>query len=244
MNWLTNHFLAEGPGIPKDAPKPEGLRLLAFVLGREWWTLLKLNLLFVAFALPLFTIPAAWFATVSISVTMIEDRNVWLLKDFWAAFRSRFALSSALGLAFLGAGALCILAVRTYASAVKDNLLFAPPLMMAIAVSVLLLLYGAHLFVALALGHGRPFGDLAKAAVLGLLARPLPGILALLIVGALWIVHIAFYPASVFMPVLVNFSLGALVLSFATIKGVRFGFSRLAADTRHEAARGSETQSA
>ena len=92
MNWLANFYFREGPGIPKDAPKPEGLRLLASVLGREWWAFLKLNLLFVAFSLPIVTLPAACFATVSICVAMIEDRNVYLWRDFWSAFRSRFRL--------------------------------------------------------------------------------------------------------------------------------------------------------
>ena len=60
MNWLANFYFGEGPGIPKDAPKPEGLRLLASVLGREWWALVKLNLLFIAFSLPIVTLPAAY----------------------------------------------------------------------------------------------------------------------------------------------------------------------------------------
>ena len=41
MNWLYNLYFREGPGIPKDAPKAEGLRLLAAVLRREWWELTK-----------------------------------------------------------------------------------------------------------------------------------------------------------------------------------------------------------
>ena len=48
MNWFLNYYFAEGPGIPKDAPAPKGLSLLASVLGREWWDLLKLELLFIA----------------------------------------------------------------------------------------------------------------------------------------------------------------------------------------------------
>lgn len=227
MNWLTNYYFGEGPGIPKDAPKPEGLRLLAAVLGREWWELLKLNVLFILFALPVVTLPAAYFATVSVTLTMVEDRNVFLWRDFWTAFRSRFALVTLLGLVLCGGGALSALAIGTYAEAAKDNLLSVVPLSVAVTVSVLLPLYAIHLFVGLAEGADRSLAEIARAAAIGLLARPLPGLAALCVVALLWLAHILFYPASILLPVLVNFSLGALVTSFAVLRGVRFGFSHI-----------------
>ena len=164
MNWFLNFYFGEGPGIDKNAPRPEGLRLLGAVLVREWWELLKLNLLFVAFALPLVTIPAAWFAAVSISVTMIEDRNVWLLRDFWAAFRSRFALTTLVGMAFCAGEALSVLAITTYADAAKDNLAFAAPLTIAILVAIALPLLVTNVFVALAKYRGMPLGELLRLA--------------------------------------------------------------------------------
>ncbi len=244
MNWLTNFYFGEGPGIPKDAPAPEGLRLLASVLGREWWELIKLNLLFIAVSLPIVTLPAAYFATVSIAVMMIEDRNVYLWRDFWNAFRSRFWLTTLLGLLVCGGGWLAIIAIQTYGGAAKGNLLFIAPLTIAVAVSVLLPLFAIHLFVGLAQAAGRSRTDVLKASAIGLLARPLPGLAALLAVALLWLVHILFYPASVFMPVLINFSLGALVTSFAVLKGVQFGFLHIATVPREGPTRRPRTQSA
>jgi uncharacterized membrane protein YesL len=177
----------------------------------------------------LITLPAAYFATVSICVAMIEDRNVYLWHDFWRAFRSRFLLATLLGLAFCSAGALTALAVETYAETAKGNLLFVAPLTVALAVSVLLPLFGASLFVAVAKAPGRPLPDIFRAAAIALLARPLPGLAALSFVALLWLAHILFYPASVLLPVLINFSLGALVTSFAVLKGVQLGFSQVAA---------------
>jgi uncharacterized membrane protein YesL len=243
MNWFLNFYFGEGPGISKDAPKPRGLRLLARVIAREWWELLKLNLVFIAFSLPVVTLPAAWFATVSITVMMIEDRNVYLLRDFWGAFRSRFVLTSLLGIIFCGTGALTYLALATYAGAARDNLMFAAPLTIAVVMAVALPLFGMHLFVALAKGQDRNLIDLAKAAVIGFLAYPLPGIAALAFVAALWIAHVLFYPASVFLPVLVNFSLGALVMSLSVLKGVQLGFSRQAIVPRQGTTGSPKTQS-
>ena len=136
MNWFLNFYFGEGPGIDKNAPKPKGLKLLGAVLAREWWELLKLNVLFIAFALPLVTIPAAWFAAISVSVAMLEDRNVWLLRDFWAAFRKRFVLTTVLGFGFCVGEALAVLAITTYAGAATDQLVFAAPLSIAIVIAL------------------------------------------------------------------------------------------------------------
>lgn len=244
FDWLTSFYFREGPGIAKDAPKPTGWRLLASVLAREWWELLKLNLLFLIFCLPLVTVPAAWFALVSITVAMIEDRNVYLLRDFWRAFRTRFALATGLGIAFAAVEALSLLALVSYANAARDHLAFVVPMVVALVVSALLPLYAGHVLVAMALKGKATLGTLARASALGLLARPLPGLGAFFFVALLWVVHVIFYPASVFMPVLVNFSLGTLAMSFAVYRGVQFGFSHLAASSQHETTGSPETQSA
>ena len=244
MNWLHNYYFGEGPGIDKDAPKPEGLRLLASVLGREWWALVKLNLLFIAASLPIVTLPAAHYATVRITVAMVEDRNVYLWRDFWSAFRARFWLVTLSGAVFGGGGALTIFALQTYAGAAKSNLLFVAPLTIALVVAVLLPLFANHLLVALATSAGRSLADVFKASAIGMLMRPLPGLAALLFVALLWLASVFFFPASVPLPVLVNFSLGALVTSFAVRKGVQLGFSHVAIVPRSGPTRRPRTQSA
>ena len=242
MNWLTKHYFGEGKGIDKNAPKPTGLRLLAHVLGREWWELIKLNLLFIAFSLPVVTLPAAYGAMVRISVEMIEDRTVYLWRDFWAAFRAGFIRTSLLGAVLFGSGLLCAQAISTYANAAKTNLAFAVPLAIGLAVAVALPLFSAHVFVALSMGRNRPLSTILKASAIGVLTRPMPGLAALVVVALLWLAHIWFYPISVLLPVLVNFSLGALVTSFATLKGVRLGLDFCTTDLEDGTAARSNSQ--
>ncbi len=226
MNFLVNLYFREGPGIDKNAPAPTGLRLLAHVAGREWWDLIKLNVLVIAFSLPLVTLPAAWFAAMRVSVMMIEDRNVYLLREFWAAFRSGFWRATGFGAILIAAGALAVIAVQTYAALALASLIYAAPLALAIAMAIIVPLFALYLFTALAMDTKATIARLLKAAGLGLLRNPLSGLSALAVIGALWIAHILFYPASVILPVLVNFSFGALIGSFGAMKGVRFGLAR------------------
>lgn len=228
MNWVANFYFREGPGIDKDAPEPEGLRLLGAVLVREWWDLLRLNVLFIAACLPLVTVPAAYFASVAVCVAMIEDRNVYLWRDFWDAFRSRFWGATLGGVVFAAAWALAWVALPAYAAEARNNLVFAVPFALVLAVSVLLPLLASSFLVSLAKAKGRSAGQVIRISALAVLARPLPGLAALSVVGALWLAHILFYPVSVFLPVLVNFSLGALLMSFAMLKGVELGCSQAA----------------
>lgn len=227
MNFLVNLYFREGPGIDKNAPAPTGLRLLAYAAGREWWELIKLNVLVIAFSLPLVTLPAAWFAATRVSVMMIEDRNVYLMREFWSAFRAGFWRATGFGVVLIATGALAVLAVRSYSALAMESLIYAAPLALAIAMAIIVPLFVLYLFTALAMDTKATTAGLLKAAGLGLLRDPLSGLSALTVIGALWIAHILFYPASVILPVLVNFSFGALIGSFGAMKGVRFGLDRL-----------------
>lgn len=212
----------EGPGVSKDAPPKTGLALFASILRREWWALVKLNLMFLIASLPLITLPAAYLAMTRLCVTMVDDQNHYLLRDFRRAFTRRFATATLTGLFTLGIGAMAIFAVTSYASAAKDHLFFAAPLGLVTGVIALLPIYASTLMVVLAISD-LPLKHALRAGFFGLLARPLPGLAALAVMIALWLAHIAFYPASVLMPVLVNFSLGALTMSFAMLPGARAG---------------------
>ena len=64
----------------------------------------------------------------------------------------------------------------------------------------------------------QPLGPTIRLARLGALARPLPALAAFGVVAVLWLLHVAFYPASIFMPALFNFSFGTLAVTFGVHK--------------------------
>jgi hypothetical protein len=166
---------------------------------------------------------------------MVEDRNVWLWRDFRDGFLGRFRAATVCGLAMASLMALAGGATFAYAGAARDSLAFAPPLAVAAAVLAMIPVYAAHLFVLLAQGH--PVAGALKAAAIGVLARPLPGLAGLGFVAALWLAHVALYPASVLVPVLFGFSLGALAMTFAVHRGARIGLEHVAAATGRFATR-------
>ena len=197
---------------------------------REWWTLIELNLLYALCCLPVVTIPAAQVAMTRICVTMIEDRNVYLLRDFRETFVQRFWRATAFGalalLAVLAAGYSSIF----FAQAATVQILFVLPMSASAAVAVFAMLAAAHGFTLLAMGE-QPLGATLRLALLGALARPLPALAGLAVVAGLWLLHVAFYPASILMPAIFNFSYGTLAVTFGVHKAAASLIaSRMASD--------------
>lgn len=214
MQWLRDFWTKEGPGIPKDAPKKTGLALFSQIFAREWWEMVKLNILFILAALLIIPLPAALAAMAFVCVAFVEDRNTYLLRDFLEALRRYFWRATGWGLLFAAAIGLGGYAIVTYASAARENLLMAAPLAIALVVTVFLGVMACHLLVLMVM-RDLPGKTLIKLSAIASIIRPLPLLAALLFNAGLWLAHIAFYPVSVFMPATLNFSLGLFAITFA-----------------------------
>ncbi|MBB5551245.1 YesL family protein [Rhizobium lentis] len=213
MQWLRDMWTKAGPGIPKDAPAKTGLALFADILAREWWEMVKLNILFILTSLFVVTLPAALAAMARVSVAFAEDRNTYLLRDFLEAFRQYFWRATAWGLALAGALAIGVHAIVTYAAGARGNLMLAAPLAIALVATAFLAVLACHLIVLMVM-RDLPALRLLRLAALASVARPLPALAALAVNTTLWLAHILFYPVSVFMPATVNFSLGMFAVAF------------------------------
>ncbi|MGK9051390.1 DUF624 domain-containing protein [Xaviernesmea oryzae] len=213
MQWLRDMWTREGPGISKDAPKKTGLALFAEIFAREWWEMVKLNILFILAAMFVVTIPAALAATACVCLAFVEDRNTYLLRDFTEAFVRYFWRASAWGLALTAALGTGVYATAAYVSAARDNLVLAVPLTVSIVVTGFIAVLACHLIILMVMRDLPAFRLLRLAAIASVL-RPLPALAALAFVSALWLAHIIFYPVSVFMPATLNFSLGMFAVAF------------------------------
>ncbi|SCB61074.1 Uncharacterized membrane protein YesL [Rhizobium aethiopicum] len=213
MQWLRDMWTKEGPGIPKDAPAKTGLALFADILAREWWEMVKLNILFLLASLLVVTLPAALVAMARVSVALVEDRNTYLLRDFAEAFLRYLWRATAWGLALGAAFAICIYVILTYAAGARDNLVLAAPLAVALVATTFLAVTACHLIMLMVM-RDLPALRLLRLAALASVVRPLPALGSLAFNATLWLTHILFYPVSVFMPATVNFSLGMFAVAF------------------------------
>ena len=109
MAFLRPNYEKPGPGIDKDAPQKKGLALFFDILVREFWQLVKLNLIFIIACIPIVTIGAALAGLSKSTTKMVRDvpNDVW--DDFKTGFKENWkpaTVCGAFGLVFV-IGSIC-----------------------------------------------------------------------------------------------------------------------------------------
>ncbi|HIS02398.1 MAG TPA: YesL family protein [Candidatus Pullichristensenella avicola] len=99
------------PDLTREAVKRRGFLGFMETLWREFFELIKLNLLFLLACVPVVTIPAAVTGMCGVVTKMARDKNHFLWPDFWKAFKRDFGLSLLGGLIY--AAALAVFSVST-----------------------------------------------------------------------------------------------------------------------------------
>lgn len=219
MGWYQALYEGKPRREEDPGPRPKGLKLLWFVLRWHWWTLVKLNILFWLFCLPLVTIPAALKAMTRVCVLLLRGQPVDLWPDWWSGFRQGFARTTA-----AGAGIALVLGAAGFGAAfygrgmAESGLLAAPAFLllaaMAVVVMSLFSLFPLLEFSELGLGEA------ARSALLLVLVR-LPQNLAVLgVLAALTAAYLLAYPYSTFVLAAMAFSLFWLIACFAAWPGL------------------------
>ena len=97
--YIMRKRFAPGKGVTKPPPD-RGIRLFFFVLYTHFWELVKLNLLLLAFCIPIITIPAAFCGANRVIINLIYEGDSFLWSDFIAEFKGSFFRSIPFGAIF------------------------------------------------------------------------------------------------------------------------------------------------
>lgn len=95
-------YTKPGKGVKKGGSSDKSALFLYFeIFGRKFWDLIKLNLLFALFCLPVITIGPALAARSYILREFVKEKPVFLWSDFKDCFLSNFRQSLPVGLIHL-----------------------------------------------------------------------------------------------------------------------------------------------
>lgn len=208
------------PGIDKNAPKKKGFALFLETLWREFFPLIKLNLLFLLSCVPIVTIPAAITAANRITVTMVRDRNYFMWTDYWTAFKRDFGRSALAGI--LLAVALGLFGLSTWFYFTLSQSVHKLFLILAgCSVCLLLTAYftALYFFPMLAMVE-LPTVTLLKNSIImayTCFKRTLPAALITLALGA---VSLGLLPYSLVYLVFISLSLNSLISNFFIVKPI------------------------
>ena len=196
------------PDLERSAIRKRGFVGYMDMLWREFFELLKLNLLFVLSCVPIITIPAALTAMHRITSVMVRDENHFLWPDYWKAFRRDFWKG-------LGGGAAIAAVMALFVLSTVFVLLAG----FAACVVLLTLCVSFYFFPMLAMVD-LPLGALLKnsmALVFGNIGKTL---LALLLFALLIGLGVGLLPYSFIFAALIMFSFVASITTYLTYPAI------------------------
>lgn len=93
MKIFSSNFEKEGPGVRKDEPLKKGSALFVELFIRRFWDLIKVNIIFIVYCIPIITIGPAIGAMTSVTMSMVRQNHIYILSDFHNAFKENWKQS-------------------------------------------------------------------------------------------------------------------------------------------------------
>ena len=209
------------PDIPKNAKKKKGVVGFLEIFWREFFALIGLNMVFIVTSLPIITIPASLTAMSRITATMVQDKNHFLIADYWRAFKRDFGKSLLGGIVLLLS--IVIFAFATwfyYSLGAQSSKLYLILTIVSGCLMLMAVLCGIYFFSMLAIVDQNVKTLLKNSyAMIGSgLKNSLFALFYFLLFFGLF--GIGLLPYSVFYMVIMMFSLTSLLTSYFTVPAI------------------------
>lgn len=164
-----------------------------------------LNVMFMIFSIPVFTIGASFSAAYYMGFKMVKNEETYIMKGFWKAFKENFKQATAMWLIVLVI--LCVLMVD-YRIIAYSGIEFAQWIQIAMVTVTMVLLMGLVFVFPLQARFVNPIKNTIKNAFLMALSH-LPTAFVLVVIYALPVVVFYFVPQ--ILPVLILMSFGVVI---------------------------------
>ena len=133
------NYSKPGPGVDKNGPKKKRFFYFFELYGRKFWKLIELNLLYLVCCIPIVTIGPATCGLVYILRNFANEKPVFMVSDFFDAFKSNFKQGFVIGLFDLLTTGIVSVALIWYIANQQLSIAMAIPLVICIIVEVLLM---------------------------------------------------------------------------------------------------------
>ena len=208
-----------GAGIDEDAPPLKGARRFFQILQLDFFDLVKLNLIFYLFCIPIITIPASYCAMTRVVVNMVRDRPCFLWHEFWKTFRSEFKRATLAGILLIAGLAASAAAIVYYANLISSDGIYWALAAFPVIGATLLFFMSFSLFPMIAL-IDLPLKELVKNAWLLISVSVFRYILASLVCIFFMVIGFLLFPLSFVPALLIYPSLFTLVTVFSAYAGI------------------------
>ena len=212
LEQIGKRRFAPGKGVT-ELPPQRGVKRFLFLLSTHFWRLMRLNMLFVLFCLPVVTIPAALCGMNRVLITLVRDGNCFLWSEFSKEFKANLLKSLPFGIlfAFLTLDAFIFFNAASAEGSQGVNILAGAAGCVFLGFAVLFCSYVFVLLPTLALRNRY----IAKNAFILMLTEWKTSLLILSETFVAAFITAAFFPFTIIPAVLILFSLTQLIVCSA-----------------------------
>ena len=210
-----------GVGISKNQPKKKRPVVFFEILGRKFWKMIQLNLIYLLFCVPIVTIGPATSALVFILREFTMEHPVFLFSDFFEAFKKNFKQSIVMELIDVVFIALMWVAIPTYKSmAESGSPVWYVPLVLCVSITVMFVLMHFYIHLMIVTVDLKLTAILKNAFFLSFLGAK-TNLLTLLWVVLLGLFHFLFFPYTILLMPFISFSFLSYVVCFNSFQFIQ-----------------------
>ena len=205
-------IVKEGPCTFSSPKASIGLFFSLYKLN--FWKLITLNLLFIAFCIPVITIPAAISSMMYVLRNMVDATLVFIWHDFWKAFKENFIKSLIAGIIFLLVIFVAYLFIPYYIQ-LKSNgfiMIMAAAFCLAAFIFFLMQLYVPLMIVSVDLPLITIYNNALRLTFISFFKSLLTFIIAIVLLG----LCLLYFPVTILFLAVFTFSTIGFIVTFNT----------------------------
>ena len=207
------NYSKPGPGVDKDAPQKKRFFFFFELYGRKFWKLVQLNLLFCLCCIPIVTIGPAIAGMTYILRNFAQERPVFMVSDFFDAFKSNFKQSFLFWLLDTLVTSVCTISFVWYFVNAGLSWAMAIPLGFCILVEVLLMFMRFHAYLMM-VTVDLPLQHIIKNSLIFAFLGLKTNLISLFFVLLIMVPAVWFFPVSVLPGILLVFSTVGFIVVF------------------------------
>ena len=220
MRIFSPNFQREGPGVEKDSPSKEGISLFFELFIARFCDILKLNIIFIIYCIPIVTVGPAFGALTSITMSMIQRKHIYIFSDFHQAFKSNWKQSLICSFIVTLTFTLFGASLFFYYKLAQQQPIFYCIFFVCLFITVLLgfaCIYIYPLLTTISL----PIKDIFKNSIFLSIVCLKNTLLCALVCGIFLGINIVFFPLTFPILLIFTFSMLSFITSFATWPGIK-----------------------
>lgn len=140
-------YTKPGKGVEKDEPPKPRFLLFWELFFRKFWKLVQLNLLYLAFSLLIVTIGPATAGFTYVLRNLANQQPVFMLSDFWDAFKSNLKQSLAYSLIVAVFGVVMVMAMQFYSANMAEHSWMVVPLSLCALFTLIFVFSSFYVFL-------------------------------------------------------------------------------------------------